>query len=74
MHKTSLTAHNCLSSIKLFVLEIKVAKIPKSTTKCGCKDKLVHCHDQISILRLGRLIDMDKSANSSCFCLQEITF
>ena len=29
MRKTSLTAHNCLSSIKLFVLEIKVAKIPK---------------------------------------------
>ena len=70
MHKTSLTAHNCLSIIKLFVLEIKVAKSLKLTKTCSCEDKLMQRrrHDEISILWLGRLIG--KSANSSCFCLQ----
>ena len=68
MHKTSLTVHKCLTSIKLFVLEIKDAKIPKSTTICGYEDKLVKRHDEISCLRLDRLIS--KSAKSSCFCLQ----
>ena len=32
MHKKPLTAHNWICSIKLIVLEIKVAKIPKLTT------------------------------------------
>ena len=62
MHKTSLTAHNCLRSIKLFVWEIKLAKIPKSTAKCGCEDKLVQCHDEISICDWEDFLG--KSANS----------
>ena len=53
MHKTSQTAHNCLCSIKIFVLKIKVANIPKSTKKCGCEDKLGLRHVEISILQLG---------------------
>ena len=55
MYKTSLTAHNYLCRIELFVLEIKVAKIFKSTCNGGCKGKMVQRHDEISILRLGRL-------------------
>ena len=47
MHKTYLTAQTCLCSIKLFVLEMKVAKIPKSTTNCGYEDYLVE-RDEIS--------------------------
>ena len=53
MHKTSQTAHNCLCTIKLFVLKTKVANIPKSTKKSGCEDKLGLRHDEISILQLG---------------------
>ena len=55
--------------IKLFVLEIKVAKISKSTKNCGCDNKnWCHAMTQFQFWSLRRLIV--KSANSSCFCWQ----
>ena len=40
MHKTSLTAHNCLSSIKPFV-EIKVSQFPNQPLSATAKTNQV---------------------------------